>query len=79
MVGVGLAAAAAPAAAAGAGFLIFRSWPHAIGSGLVRDPFLLSLMTSPAVVPFMATLNAFAYGDGVDFDVDDSDSCVFGY
>ena len=23
--------------------------------------------------------NAFAYGDGVDFDVDDSDSCVFGY
>ena len=52
---------------------------HAIGSGRVRDPFLLSPNDESSCGSVYGNSNAFAYGDGVDFDVDETDSCAFGY
>ena len=50
---------------------------HDIGNGFVRDPFLLSLDDESSCGPVYGNSNAFAYGDGVNFDVDDFDSCAF--
>ena len=50
---------------------------HDIGNGLVRDPFLLGPDDEPSCGSGHGNSNAFAYGDGVDFDVDDFDSCAF--
>jgi hypothetical protein len=52
---------------------------RAIGSGLVRDPFLLSPNDESSCGSVYGNSNAFAYGDGVDFDVDDLDSCDLDY
>ena len=52
---------------------------HAIENGLVRDPFLLSPDGESSCGSVYGNSNAFAYGDGVDFDVDDFDSCDFDY
>ena len=50
---------------------------HDIGNGLVRDPFLLGPDDEPSCGSGHGNSNAFAYCDGVDFDVDDFDSCAF--
>ena len=48
-----------------------------IGNGRVRDPFLSGPDDEPSCSSVYGNPNDFAYGDGVDFDVDDFDSCAF--
>ena len=54
---------------------------HDIGNGLVRDPFLLGPDDESSHESSCGSVygnsDACAYGDGIDFDVDDFDSCAF--
>jgi len=50
---------------------------HDIGNGRVRDPYLLSLDDESSCSSVYGNSNACAYGDGIDCDVDDFDSCAF--
>ena len=48
-----------------------------IGNGRVRDPYLLSPDDESSCGSVYGNSNASAYGDGVDCDVGDLDSCAF--
>ena len=50
---------------------------HDIGNGRVRDPYLLSLDDESSCSSVYGNSHACAYGDGIDCDVDDFDSCAF--